>query len=137
MYNWTEEQKSAIEAFGEPVIVSAAAGSGKTAVLVERTIGLLCDSEKKIPADTLLAVTFTNDAASQMSQKLSREIDARAELDPDNPWIQRQQALLRLAEITTINAFCYNLADRVPERPSDSRGKRGGDALRPRPDRRP
>ena len=109
MYNWTEEQKSAIEAFGEPVIVSAAAGSGKTAVLVERTIGLLCDSEKKIPADTLLAVTFTNDAASQMSQKLSREIDARAELDPDNPWIQRQQALLRLAEITTINAFCYNL----------------------------
>lgn len=109
MYNWTDEQLAAINAMGSPIIVSAAAGSGKTAVLVERTIRLLCDPKLNIPADTLLAVTFTNDAASQMSQKLSQEIDLRAELDPDNEWIQRQQALLRLAEITTINAFCYNI----------------------------
>ena len=109
MYNWTDEQQSAIDAYGSPVIVSAAAGSGKTAVLVERTIRLLCDSEKNIPADTLLAVTFTNDAAAQMSRKLSAEIDLRADLEPDDPWIQRQQALLRLAEITTINSFCYGL----------------------------
>lgn len=109
MYNWTDEQLAAIESFGSPTIVSAAAGSGKTAVLVERTIRLLCDEKMNIPADRLLAVTFTNDAASQMSQKLSQEIDARAEMFPDDMWIQRQQSLLRLAEITTINSFCYNL----------------------------
>ena len=109
MYNWTDEQLEAVNAYGSPVIVSAAAGSGKTAVLVERTIRLLCDKELAIPADRLLAVTFTNDAASQMSQKLSQAIDARAELEPDNEWIQRQQVLLRLADITTINSFCYNL----------------------------
>lgn len=109
MYNWTDEQRRAIETTGVPIIVSAAAGSGKTAVLVERTIRLLCDESLGISADSLLAVTFTNDAAAQMSQKLSQEIDIRAELDPDNQWIQRQQALLRLAEITTINSFCLGL----------------------------
>lgn len=109
MYDWTDEQKKAIETVGAPIIVSAAAGSGKTAVLVERTIRLLCDENLKIPADSLLAVTFTNDAAAQMSYKLAEEIDRRADLEPDNAWIQRQQALLRLAEITTINAFCFNL----------------------------
>ena len=59
MYNWTDEQLEAINASGTPVIVSAAAGSGKTAVLVERTIRLLCDKSLDIPADRLLAVTFT------------------------------------------------------------------------------
>ncbi len=109
MYSWTDEQLEAINASGSPIIVSAAAGSGKTAVLVERTIRLLCDEKKNIPADSLLAVTFTNDAAAQMRRKLSQEIDLRAEDEPENAWIQRQQALLRLAEITTINAFCLNL----------------------------
>lgn len=109
MNKWTDEQLRAIETVGVPIIVSAAAGSGKTAVLVERTIRLLCDESLGISADSLLAVTFTNDAAAQMSQKLSQEIDHRAELEPDNAWIQRQQALLRLAEITTINSFCLGL----------------------------
>lgn len=109
MNNWTDEQLGAINAYGKPIIVSAAAGSGKTAVLVERTVRLLCDESLGIPADSLLAVTFTNDAAAQMSQKLSSEIDAMAEREPDNAFIQRQQALLRLAEITTINSFCFGL----------------------------
>ena len=109
MYNWTDEQLEAINAVGAPIIVSAAAGSGKTAVLVERTVRLLCDEKLAVPADALLAVTFTNDAAAQMSRKLTQEIDLRAASEPDNDWIQRQQALLRLAEITTINAFCYNI----------------------------
>ncbi len=109
MPEWTEEQKRAIDLTGRPVVVSAAAGSGKTAVLVERTVNLLCDEKKGIPADSLLAVTFTNDAALQMREKLTAEIDSRAELDPENMWIQRQQALLRLAEITTINSFCFGL----------------------------
>ncbi len=109
MHSWTDEQLEAINSFGTPVIVSAAAGSGKTAVLVERTIRLLSDKSLNIPADRLLAVTFTNDAASQMSQKLSQAIDELAEAEPENEWIQRQQALLRLSEITTINSFCFNL----------------------------
>lgn len=107
--NWTDEQLSAISAYGEPVIVSAAAGSGKTAVLVERTIRLLSDSSKNIPADRILAVTFTNDAASQIRRKLSDALESAALDDPENEWLQRQQSLLRLAEITTINAFCYGL----------------------------
>lgn len=109
MYNWTDEQQKAISLTGSPIIVSAAAGSGKTAVLVERTVRLLCDEKLGIPADTLLAVTFTNDAAAQMSLKLSQAIDEKAESEPDNLYIQRQQALLRLAEITTINSFCFGL----------------------------
>ncbi len=107
--NWTDEQQKAIDAYGAPIIVSAAAGSGKTAVLVERTISLLSDKEKNIPADKILAVTFTNDAASQMRTKLSLAFENASLADPDNEWIQRQQSLLSLAEITTINSFCYGL----------------------------
>ncbi len=106
---WTDEQQKAINAYGSPIIVSAAAGSGKTAVLVERTISLLSDKEKNIPADKILAVTFTNDAASQMRTKLSAAFENAALSDPDNEWIQRQQSLLGLAEITTINSFCYGI----------------------------
>ncbi len=109
MPNWTDEQKSAINAYGSPVIVSAAAGSGKTAVLVERTIRLLCDESLNIPANALLAVTFTNDAASQMRQKLSAALENAALDSPDSTWIQRQQSLLRLADICTINSFCFDM----------------------------
>ena len=107
--SWTDEQLNAISAYGSPIIVSAAAGSGKTAVLVERTIRLLSDSSKNIPADRILAVTFTNDAASQMRRKLSEALENAAHNAPDNEWLQRQQSLLRLADITTINSFCYGL----------------------------
>lgn len=109
MPNWTNEQLCAINSFGRPTIVSAAAGSGKTAVLVERTIRLLADPEKNIPADSVLAVTFTNDAASQMREKLSNAFESLAISDPSNSWVQHQQALLHLAQITTINSFCFGL----------------------------
>ncbi|MCD7847591.1 MAG: UvrD-helicase domain-containing protein [Oscillospiraceae bacterium] len=109
MPNWTDEQLEAINAIDEPIIVSAAAGSGKTAVLVERTIRLLCDEEKRIPADKLLAVTFTNDAASQMREKLSDALEKKATEEPDNSWIQKQQSLLKLADICTINSFCFDM----------------------------
>ncbi len=109
MPNWTNEQLCAINSFGNPTIVSAAAGSGKTAVLVERTIRLLSDHEKNIPADSVLAVTFTNDAASQMREKLSNAFESLAISDPSNAWVQHQQALLHLAQITTINSFCFGL----------------------------
>ncbi len=109
MPNWTDEQLEAINAIDEPVIVSAAAGSGKTAVLVERTIRLLCDEQKHIPADKLLAVTFTNDAASQMREKLSDALEKKATEEPENSWIQHQQSLLKLADICTINSFCFDM----------------------------
>ncbi|MCD8006786.1 MAG: UvrD-helicase domain-containing protein [Oscillospiraceae bacterium] len=124
MPNWTHEQLEAINAIGEPVIVSAAAGSGKTAVLVERTIRLLCDEEKRIPADRLLAVTFTNDAASQMREKLSDALEKKATEEPDNAWIQKQQSLLKLADICTINSFCFDMVRNHLEETSFQSGVR-------------
>ena len=78
-------------------------------MLVERTIRLLSDEKLNIPADSLLAVTFTNDAAAQMREKLSAAFEKAAEEAPDNRWIQRQQSLLRLADICTINSFCFDM----------------------------
>ena len=105
---WTEDQLKAINTQDKGVIVSAAAGSGKTAVLVERTIRMLCDEEKKIPADKLLAVTFTNDAASQMKEKLSAALEKKIRENPESEWLVSQQEKLALAQITTINSFCYD-----------------------------
>ena len=67
---WTDEQLAAINARDRGIIVSAAAGSGKTSVLVERLVRILSDTENKTPADRLAVVTFTNDAAAQMKQRL-------------------------------------------------------------------
>ena len=106
---WTDEQREAIETVDKGVIVSAAAGSGKTAVLIERTISLLCDEDKKIPADRLLAVTFTKDATNQMKTKLDAALEKKLEQEPDNTWIQQQQDNLALAKINTINAFCFDI----------------------------
>ncbi len=77
MSQWTKEQLDAITARGTGVIVSAAAGSGKTSVLVERLLGILSDTENKIPADRLVVVTFTNDAAEQMKQRLSAALSEK------------------------------------------------------------
>ena len=106
---WTDDQLSAINTTDKAVIVSAAAGSGKTAVLVERTIRLLVDEKKQIPADKLLAVTFTNDAASQMREKLNNALNLKIEEDPTNEWLQLQQMKLQNSKIATINAFCLDL----------------------------
>ncbi len=106
---WTDDQLLAINTTDKAVIVSAAAGSGKTAVLIERTLRILCDEEKKIPADRLLAVTFTNDAAAQMREKLSLAIFTKIEEEPDNEWLQLQQVRLQTARISTINSFCFEL----------------------------
>lgn len=109
MIEWTNDQKRAIETRGRGIIVSAAAGSGKTAVLVERTLRILCDENQKTPADGLLAVTFTKDAASQMKQKLFEALEKRLAHDPHNEWLISQRTRLSLATITTINSFCYDL----------------------------
>ncbi|MBR1422743.1 MAG: UvrD-helicase domain-containing protein [Ruminococcus sp.] len=106
---WTPEQQRAIDARGKGMIVSAAAGSGKTAVLIERMIQLLSDENSKVPADRLLAVTFTNDAAAQMREKLSAAFAQKLRQDPENKWLLQQQNLLQLARISTINSFCLDL----------------------------
>ncbi len=107
--DWTIDQEKAISTTDKGVIVSAAAGSGKTAVLVERIIRLLCDAEKKIPADTLVAVTFTNDAASQMREKITAALEKKVIENPSDEWLLTQQMKLPFATISTINSFCYDL----------------------------
>ncbi len=106
---WTSDQKKAIDSRGKGIVVSAAAGSGKTAVLIERMIRLLSDEHNKIPADRLLAVTFTKEAAAQMKDKLNEAFSEQLRRDPENKWLLSQQNLLQLANISTINAFCLDL----------------------------
>ncbi|MCM1415916.1 MAG: helicase-exonuclease AddAB subunit AddA, partial [bacterium] len=88
------------------LLVSAAAGSGKTAVLVERIVNMVCDGEDPVDIDRLLVVTFTNAAAAQMRERISRALQERLLQDPANEHLQRQTTLLYNAQITTIDSFC-------------------------------
>lgn len=106
---WTDEQLDAINLRDTGIVVSAAAGSGKTSVLVERLIGVLSDTENKTPADRLIVVTFTNDAAAQMKQRLADALSSKIAKEPDNIWLCSQQALLQTAKISTIHSFCFDL----------------------------
>lgn len=106
---WTKEQLDAIEAKDRAIVVSAAAGSGKTAVLVEKLLRILSDREDPVPADRIAVVTFTNDAAAQMKQRLTSALAAAAELEPENEWLTAQQALIPSAKISTIHSFCFSL----------------------------
>lgn len=107
--SWTDKQLDAINAEKRAIIVSAAAGSGKTAVLVEKLLRLLSDREKNISADKIAVVTFTNDAAAQMKQRLTAAIGKKLEDEPDNDWLIRQQTLIPSAKISTIHSFCFEL----------------------------
>ncbi len=109
MSKWTNEQQNAIDARNTGVIVSAAAGSGKTSVLVERLLGILSDTANQIPADRLIVVTYTKDAAAQMKQRLSDALSKAIVQNPDNLWLCSQQALLQTAKISTIHSFCFDL----------------------------
>ncbi|MCX7657893.1 MAG: helicase-exonuclease AddAB subunit AddA [Oscillospiraceae bacterium] len=107
--NWTDEQIKAINATGASIIVSAAAGSGKTSVLVERLLMQLASTNPKIPADRLIVVTFTNDAAAEMKQRLAKGLSKLIEEQPENLWLAKQQAMLQNAKISTIHSFCFDL----------------------------
>ena len=102
---FTPEQQRVIELHNSNILVSAAAGSGKTAVLVERIIRMICDGEHPADIDRLLIVTFTNAAAAEMRERIAVGITARLESDPGNEHIQKQSALLHNAQITTIDSF--------------------------------
>lgn len=107
--NWTPEQKDAIDAKGGTLIVSAAAGSGKTAVLVERIIKRLTDRDNPCSADKLLVVTFTRAATSEMRSRISTALETELKKNPFDPHLQKQQMLLPSAKIYTIDAFCNDI----------------------------
>ena len=103
---WTEDQTDAIEAKGGSFLVSAAAGSGKTAVLVQRTIGLLADDKEPVPANKLLIVTFTRAAAAEMRMRLEKALGVLIRENPGNDALRRQSILLSQASIGTMHGFC-------------------------------
>lgn len=103
---FTKDQQSVIDIRDCNVLVSAAAGSGKTAVLVERIIGLISDAEHPVDIDRLLVVTFTNAAAAEMRERIHSAILSKLEDEPDNANLQRQAILVHHAQITTIDSFC-------------------------------
>ena len=107
--DWTREQKQVIESRGKNLLVSAAAGSGKTAVLVERIIRMVTDSEHPVDIDKLLVMTFTNAAAAEMRERIGAAIEERLNEEPENEHLQIQAALVHHAQITTIDSFCLNV----------------------------
>ena len=106
---WTHEQWDAITARDGTLLVSAAAGSGKTAVLVERVLQRLEDPVNVCAADELLIVTFTKAATAQMREKISAALQKRIRENPGNEHLLRQQALLPFARISTIDSFCADV----------------------------
>ncbi len=103
---YTKEQQQVIDVRGSDVLVSAAAGSGKTAVLTERIVKMISDEKKPVDIDRLLVVTFTNAAAAEMRERIGISIAKRLEEEPDNEHLQKQAALVHNAQITTIDSFC-------------------------------
>lgn len=103
---WTKDQQKVIDTRNTNLLVSAAAGSGKTAVLVERILSLITDVEHPVDVDRLLITTFTKAAAGEMRDRISRALTERLKEDPGNEWLQRQEALVHRAQITTIHGFC-------------------------------
>ncbi len=107
--NWTKEQQEAIYTRGCDLLVAAAAGSGKTAVLVERIINIITDKDNPVDIDRLLIVTFTNAAAAEMRERIGEALSKKLEEEPRNFHLQKQLALLHRASISTIHAFCLNV----------------------------
>ena len=105
-FQFTEKQTKVLNARGHNVLVSAAAGSGKTAVLVERIIRMITEGPEPMDIDRILVVTFTRAAASQMRERIAEAISERLSQDPGNVHLQRQETLLACAQITTIDSFC-------------------------------
>ena len=103
---WTEEQQKVISLRDRNILVSAAAGSGKTAVLVQRILSKIMDTERPVDIDRLLIMTFTRAAAGEMKERISAAIDQILYDNPDNEHLQRQASLIHNAQITTIDGFC-------------------------------
>ena len=96
---WTEEQLAAMETKGGGVLVSAAAGSGKTAVLVERIIRRITEGDEPVPADRLLVATFTNAAAAEMRERIDSRLRELLAAKPGDPFLEQQLVRLQKAKI--------------------------------------
>ena len=107
--NWTREQKQVIEGREKSLLVSAAAGSGKTAVLVERIIQMITEGENPKDIDRLLVMTFTRAAAAEMRERIQAAIEKKLESEPENEHLQQQAVLVQFAQITTIDSFCLHV----------------------------
>lgn len=103
---FTDQQQKILNARGHNILVSAAAGSGKTAVLVERIVRMISEGDHPMDIDRLLVVTFTRAAAAQMRERIARAIAERIAKAPHDRHLQRQETLLHHAQITTIDSFC-------------------------------
>ena len=106
---WTREQQQVIDLRNKNILVSAAAGSGKTAVLVERIITRLTKDRKPVDVDRLLIVTYTEAAAGEMRERIGEAIEKALEEHPENVHLKKQEALIHTAKITTIHSFCLSV----------------------------
>src|SRR5690625_4645128 len=102
MVKWTKEQEEAIYTSGKDVLVAAAAGSGKTAVLVERIIQKLLNKENPVDIDSLLVVTFTNAAAQEMRNRVGAALEKAVAHEPSSNHLKKQLSLLQRASISTL-----------------------------------
>ncbi len=110
MPKWTPDQQTAIDDRGGALLVSAAAGSGKTAVLTERVLRRLTDENDPVDIDRLLLVTFTNAAAAEMRERIGAALGAAVAANPRDTRLRRQLFLVHRAKITTVHALCLSLA---------------------------
>jgi len=104
---WTPQQQEAIEYRGKNILLAAAAGSGKTAVLVQRIIELI--TKDNVSVNELLVLTFTDAAAGEMREKIKKAIFKALKDDPENQHLQKQRLLIHSASISTVHSFCLNL----------------------------
>ena len=105
----TPSQQAVVENAGGALLVSAAAGSGKTKVLVDRLMARICDAEHPCNIDSFLVITYTKAAAAELRVKIAQALSQRLAQAPENRHLQRQMHRLYLAEISTVHAFCANL----------------------------
>ena len=112
MVKWTDEQTNAIYTSGQDTLVAAAAGSGKTAVLVERIIQKVINEDNPIHIDQLLVATFTNAAAQEMRNRVSAALEGALEKNPQSTHLKQQLTLLQQASISTLHSFCLDLVKR-------------------------
>ncbi|ETT87832.1 helicase-exonuclease AddAB subunit AddA [Viridibacillus sp. FSL R5-0477] len=106
---WTDEQWKAIWTTGQDTLVSAAAGSGKTAVLINRMIEKVISSDNPIDVDELLVVTFTNASAAEMRHRMAEALEKAITNQPESKHLRRQLSLLNKAQISTLHSFCLNI----------------------------
>ncbi|MEL4024149.1 helicase-exonuclease AddAB subunit AddA [Lysinibacillus endophyticus] len=106
---WTDEQWKAIWATGQDTLVSAAAGSGKTAVLINRMIEKVISKDNPIDVDELLVVTFTNASAAEMRHRMAEALEKEIAKDPRNQHLRRQLSLVNKAQISTLHSFCLSI----------------------------